>query len=76
MLAFKLQIPQGDKQPKPKLPVIVWIHGGSFYYGSGAEYGPSYLLDEKVVLVTLNYRLGILGNDNHKTLNVPKEMSH
>ena len=47
--------------------MIVWIHGGSFYYGSGAEYGPSYLLDEKVVLVTLNYRLGILGNGRNKT---------
>ncbi|CAG7821889.1 unnamed protein product [Allacma fusca] len=50
-----------EKSFEPLLPVIVWIHGGSFYYGSGADYGPTYLLDEKIVLVTLNYRLGILG---------------
>ena len=37
-------------------PVIVWIHGGSFSRGSAAEYDPDYLLDEDVVLVTLQYR--------------------
>ncbi|CAL8094832.1 unnamed protein product [Orchesella dallaii] len=43
------------------LPVIVFIHGGSFVFGSGAEYGPAYMLNENIVLVTLNYRLGALG---------------
>ena len=37
-------------------PVIVWIHGGSFSRGSAAEYDPDYLLDEDVVLVTVQYR--------------------
>ncbi len=31
------------------------------YLGSSAEYGASYLLDEDVILVTVNYRLGPLG---------------
>ncbi|KAF6203679.1 hypothetical protein GE061_002012 [Apolygus lucorum] len=45
-----------------KLDVIFLIHGGSFQEGFGYRHGPAYLLDEKnVVLVTLNYRLGILG---------------
>jgi carboxylesterase type B len=31
------------------------------FSGSSAEYGPAYLLDEDVILVTANYRLGPLG---------------
>jgi carboxylesterase type B len=44
-------------------PVMVWIHGGGFYMGSGNSnmYGPDYLVSEDVVLVTINYRLGALG---------------
>lgn len=44
------------------VPVIFWIHGGAFQYGSGTEFGAKYLLDEDVILVTVNYRLGALGN--------------
>ena len=42
---------------------MVWIHGGGFYIGSGNSnlYGPDYLMSEDVVLVTINYRLGALG---------------
>ncbi|XP_321363.5 juvenile hormone esterase [Anopheles gambiae] len=44
-------------------PVMVWIHGGSFTGGSGNSwiYGPDNLMPEDVVVVTINYRLGILG---------------
>jgi carboxylesterase type B len=43
--------------------VMVWIHGGGFISGSGSSevYGPDFLLTEDVVLVTINYRLGIFG---------------
>ena len=46
---------------------MVWIHGGSFAVGSGGseEYGPEYLLDRDIVLVTINYRLGPCGNEFH-----------
>lgn len=46
-----------------KRPVMVWIHGGSFTGGSGNSwiYGPDYFVDEGVLLVTVNYRLGVLG---------------
>lgn len=43
--------------------VMVWIHGGSFTGGSGDSfiYGPEFFVNDGVVLVTLNYRLGALG---------------
>uniref|UniRef100_A0A182QBC1 Carboxylesterase type B domain-containing protein n=1 Tax=Anopheles farauti TaxID=69004 RepID=A0A182QBC1_9DIPT len=45
------------------LPVMVFIHGGAFLFGSGNSdcYSPEYLLQEKIIVVTLNYRLGSLG---------------
>lgn len=45
------------------LPVMVWLHGGGYSFGSGNTflYGPDYLVAEDIVLVTLNYRLGPLG---------------
>ena len=44
------------------LPVMVWIHGGYFTQGSGAFYPATRLVaDGHIVVVTLNYRLGILG---------------
>lgn len=45
------------------LPVMVWIHGGGFTSGSGSSelHGPDYLMEQDVVLVTINYRLGVLG---------------
>ena len=44
-------------------PVMVWIHGGGFQFGSANSeiYGPERLLEEDIVLVTINYRLGALG---------------
>ncbi|XP_013141526.1 PREDICTED: acetylcholinesterase-like [Papilio polytes] len=46
-----------------KVPVLVWIHGGSFYRGSASKslYGPKFLVRHEVILVTLNYRLGPYG---------------
>lgn len=48
--------------PEPR-PVMFWIHGGGFVSGSGDDdwYGPKYLLKKDVVLVTINYRLEVLG---------------
>ena len=45
------------------LPVMVFIHGGGFFFGSGDsdEHGPHYFMDEAVVLVTFNYRVGPFG---------------
>jgi para-nitrobenzyl esterase len=45
------------------LPVVVWIHGGSFANGSGAvpQYDGSRFARDGVVCVTINYRLGADG---------------
>ena len=44
------------------LPVMVWIHGGAYLFGSG---GPGYdgtkFADAGVVFVSCNYRLGVEG---------------
>ncbi|MEU9863119.1 carboxylesterase family protein [Streptomyces sp. NPDC047971] len=44
-----------------KKPVIVWIHGGSLMFGSGDIYGPERLAAEGAVVVSVNYRLGVMG---------------
>lgn len=45
-------------------PVLVWIHGGAFFLGSGSQqmYNPEPLVERgDVVVVTINYRLGPFG---------------
>jgi len=37
------------------------VHGGEFLTNSGNNYGPERFMKENVVLVTINYRLGLLG---------------
>jgi len=46
-----------------KKAVIVYLHGGAFLIGGNTEstFGPEYLLNNDVVLVAVNYRLGPLG---------------
>ena len=43
------------------LPVMVFIHGGGLTGGSGEIYDPSLLVNQGVIAVTMNYRLGVLG---------------
>ncbi len=45
-------------------PVVVWIHGGAFVMGSGSTPlydGRSFATRHGIVVVTFNYRLGLLG---------------
>lgn len=53
----------GSSSSAVKFPVMVWFHGGGFVTGSAQSsmYGPGHLLQQGVVLVTVNYRLGPLG---------------
>jgi para-nitrobenzyl esterase len=55
---------------RSKKPVMVWIHGGGNYFGSGSTptYDSDSLARHGVVLVTLNYRLGNLGFFSHPAL--------
>ena len=47
-----------------KKPVIVYIHGGAWVHGSSMAVGPKFFMDEDVILVSMNYRLGAFGNYN------------
>jgi para-nitrobenzyl esterase len=52
-----------DATPKSKLPVMFWIHGGGYTAGSASEprHDGDFLPLKGVVLVTINYRLGVFG---------------
>lgn len=53
-----------------KQPVMVWIHGGGHHFGSGdfSTYQHNSLAEKGVVLVTINYRLGVFGYMAHPAL--------
>uniref|UniRef100_A0AAF5Q569 Carboxylesterase type B domain-containing protein n=1 Tax=Wuchereria bancrofti TaxID=6293 RepID=A0AAF5Q569_WUCBA len=61
-----------DPEEESKLhPIIVWIHGGSFLAGSGdtgidMEVITKHFTSNGVALITVNYRLGLLGFLNYK----------
>ncbi|XP_054166210.1 cholinesterase 1-like [Oppia nitens] len=60
-----------------KLAVMVWIHGGGFVIGSSGErvYNPLLLAKQgDVIVVTINYRLGMLGMLNGGTDEAPGNM--
>ncbi|HEU5374459.1 MAG TPA: carboxylesterase/lipase family protein [Ktedonobacteraceae bacterium] len=60
-LYLNIWSPQADDQ---KRPVMVWIHGGAFTLGSGSQpdyNGAHFAQEGDLVVVTLNYRLGVLG---------------
>ena len=53
-----------DGRPGEQLPVLVWVHGGSYVTGAGdlPIYDPAALVTEqRVVFVAVTYRLGLLG---------------
>jgi para-nitrobenzyl esterase len=59
-----------------KLPVMVWIYGGGFQAGAASEprQDGSRLAEKGVVVVSMNYRLGIFGFFAHPELT--KESAH
>lgn len=50
-----------DLEPSEKMSVIFFVHGGGYMSGGSSWHGPDLLLDEDIVLVTINYRLGPFG---------------
>jgi para-nitrobenzyl esterase len=59
-----------EKPASPKLPVMVWIHGGGFVNGgaSPAVYDGSHFARRGVLFVSLNHRLGRFGFFAHPAL--------
>jgi len=72
-LYLNIRTPEPDKHAK--LPVMVWIHGGDHQDGSGSEpfYDSNTLPELGAVVVTFNYRLGLLGYFCHPDLALESE---
>ncbi|XP_060066842.1 uncharacterized protein LOC132547104 [Ylistrum balloti] len=51
-----------DPSAAPEKSVMVWIHGGAYSFGQGMYFDASHLaLTGDVIVVTMNYRLGVFG---------------
>lgn len=60
-LTVDITVPAGTTTAS-KLPVLVWLHGGAFSAGAGGDVDPRRLAAAgPMVVVTANYRLGMLG---------------
>ncbi len=57
-------------RPGARLPVLLWIHGGGYTAGAGSQssYDGAALAARGAVIVTINYRLGLLGFLAHPAL--------
>ena len=54
-----------NRRRRSRYPVMVYIHGESFLWGSGNLHdGRALATYGKVIVVTINYRLGVLGKKN------------
>jgi para-nitrobenzyl esterase len=62
-LFLNVYTPHGKIRVKPRgRAVMVWIHGGGLNKGAGSQFDPTPLVDGgDVIVVTINYRLGVLG---------------
>lgn len=59
----EIAIKKGDRA----LATIVYIHGESYEWNSGNPYDGSILAAHgNVIVVTINFRLGVLGNNNNQ----------
>ncbi|KAK0094936.1 hypothetical protein PV326_009584 [Microctonus aethiopoides] len=62
-----------DLNENAKRAVMVYIHGGGFHIGDGNDesLGADFLIEKDVILVTMNYRLGVIGFLNAGDGSVP-----
>jgi para-nitrobenzyl esterase len=61
-LFLNIYVPGSGVSARNKLPVMVFFYGGAFVGGEGSIYDPSSMaIQGNVIVVTVNYRLGILG---------------
>lgn len=65
-----LNVRTGNLNGETQQPVMVWIHGGGHQFGSSDfdYYQANGLVEKDVVLVTINYRLGVFGYMAHPAL--------
>lgn len=61
-LYIYVYVPGENIDRNANLPVVIHIHGGAFMLGSPQiMVQPEYLMDQDIIFVSFNYRLGILG---------------
>jgi carboxylesterase type B len=61
-LFLNVFVPKTVVRSDEKVPVIFYIHGGAFMFGGSNFYGPENIMEsQNMILVTVNYRLGVLG---------------
>jgi len=63
-LNLRIWTPPTANNQTSSYPVLVWLHGGGYMYGTTGDPmydGRFYAQNHNVILVTLNYRLGALG---------------
>ena len=61
-LYLNIVAPRVEVGDRPKsMPVMVWIHGGGLFSGSASDYDLSALAGRGVIVVAIQYRLGVLG---------------
>jgi para-nitrobenzyl esterase len=61
-LFLNIYVPGSGVSARNNLPVMVFFYGGAFVDGEGSIYDPSNMATQgNVIVVTVNYRLGILG---------------
>jgi len=63
-----LNVYSAARSSRDRLPVMVWIHGGALRTGAGSDYDGEELGRKGVVVVTINYRLGVFGFFAHPEL--------
>ncbi|CAF1409421.1 unnamed protein product, partial [Didymodactylos carnosus] len=68
-LYLNIFAPNRTDRYMPKLPVLVFVHGGDFIGGSSQLYNGFVLAQRDAVVVTFNYRLGPLGFLTTNTMN-------
>lgn len=74
-LTLNIWAPQHAADSAAALPVMIWLHGGANLRGGAADYDASALAARgDVVVVTLNYRLGLLGWLHHPLLQAPPDV--
>jgi para-nitrobenzyl esterase len=69
-----LNIWKSSNSSGEKFPVIVWIHGGGFSLGSTSQSVTTgeQFAKKGVLLVSIAYRLGALGNHANKNREIPR----
>jgi para-nitrobenzyl esterase len=69
-LYLNIWTPEAPTAPKSGRPVMVWIHGGAFIGGAGSlpVYDGAALARKGVLVVSINYRLGVFGYYTHPDL--------